>query len=160
MEALNRCIDVEGIVWEPSAGNHRIADVYKNRGNRVLTSDIATYNKDHDFILDFLNENVLASRFDWIITNPPYGAGNRVAVKYAELALQRADNVALLLTAKFDFGKTRTHLFRDNPRFHAKINLMDRLSFFHGKTGTEDHAWYVWTENANHEPVILYEQNQ
>jgi hypothetical protein len=64
-----------------------------------------------------------------------------------------------LLTAKFDFGNTRHHLFRDNPRFAAKISLTDRISWtLDGITGTEDHAWYVWTEAPRlpRAPVILY----
>jgi len=156
-EALLRRITVgKKSVWEPAAGNHKIADVLKQHRAIVTTSDIARYQRRHDFIFDFLSNYVDDEMFDWIITNPPYGAGNRQAVKFAEMALQRADNVALLLTAKFDFGKTRTHLFRDNKRFYAKINLMDRLSFFNGKTGTEDHAWYVWVEHPTR-PTIFYE---
>lgn len=60
--------------------------------------------------------------------------------------MKRCDGfVALLLTAKFDFGKTRADLFRDNPRFVAKIALVDRIQWFPGdKSGIEDHAWYVW----------------
>ena len=68
--------------------------------------------------------------------------------------------VALLLTAKFDFGKTRRHLFADNPRFIAKINLVDRIQWFEGATtGTEDHAWYVLGAKPliPSKPVILYE---
>ena len=95
---------------------------------------------------------------DWIITNPPYGKGNRDAVKYAELALKRADNVALLLTAKFDFGKTRQHLFKNNPRFLMKIALLDRIQWFEGgTTGTEDHAWYVWGKRNLNTPVMRWE---
>jgi hypothetical protein len=37
-------------------------------------------------------------------------------------------------------------LFRDNPRFCAKIALIDRVQWFPGeKSATEDHAWYVWS---------------
>ena len=66
--------------------------------------------------------------------------------------------MALLLTAKFDFGKTRRHLFRDNPRFAAKIALIDRIQWFPGDTsGTEDHAWYVWTADTGYEPRMFWE---
>ena len=146
--------------WEPAAGNHLIADVLSDRGANVFTSDIKTYDKEHNGILDFLNSqhryNCLKSA---IVTNPPYGKGNRDAVKFCELALQRADFVAMLLTAKFDFGKTRHHLFRDNTRFTAKINLVDRISWEgNGMTGTEDHAWYVWTPHGSpNGPIIYYE---
>ncbi|WIY54131.1 hypothetical protein O9Z70_06315 [Devosia sp. YIM 151766] len=147
-EVLLRHFPVAGLsVWEPAAGNHLMADVLRESGATVLTSDIVTYDRDHDFIWDFLgstNGNGVVPGA--VITNPPYGKGNRDAVRFAELALMRCDGmVALLLTAKFDFGKTRRHLFQDNSRFMAKIALLDRISWAgNGETGTEDHAWYVW----------------
>jgi hypothetical protein len=125
-----------------------MADVLRLAGGRVFASDTVQYDRPHDTIMDFLKEEMVCSRsfFGAIITNPPYGKGNRDAVRFAELALERCDGmVALLLTAKFDFGKTRRHLFQDNPRFMAKIALLDRISWAgNGETGTEDHAWYVW----------------
>ena len=163
-EALLRHFPVGGLtVWEPAAGNHMMADVLRAHGGDVLCSDIKTYDKRHDATIDFLQDRFSYKnpRHDAIITNPPYGKGNRDAVRWAELSLKRCSGlVALLLTAKFDFGKTRTHLFRDNPRFAAKIALMDRIQWFPGATtGTEDHAWYVW--RPAHEPpsppVLLYE---
>jgi hypothetical protein len=73
-----------------------------------------------------------------------------MAAKFARLALARCTGmVALLLTAKFDFGKTRADLFADNPRFAAKIALVDRIQWFAGPCeGTEYHAWYVWAPTA------------
>ncbi len=161
-EALLRHFPVAGLtVWEPAAGNHLMADVLKEAGGIVRTSDIVTYDREHDALFDFL---VLRRHHEpsiqAIITNPPYGKGNRDAVTFAEYALERcAGTVALLLTAKFDFGKTRTHLFRDNPRYTAKIALLDRISWAgNGETGTEDHAWYVWTAgNSMGNAVMLYE---
>jgi hypothetical protein len=150
-------------VWEPAAGNHLMADVIRETGAQVITSDIATYDRRHDANVDFL-----ADRFSYknpvhntIITNPPYGRGNRDAVKFARLALKRCDGwVALLLTAKFDFGKTRADLFADNHRFAFKIALVDRIQWFPGdSSGTEDHAWYVWRPSAVPQvaPTIFYE---
>lgn len=162
-EALLRHIDVVGkLVWEPAAGNHLMSDVLKEAGAKVFVTDIATYDREHDEEVDFLQKVYVrpCSRINAIITNPPYGRGNRDAVKFAELALERCDGiVALLLTAKFDFGKTRTHLFRDNPRFWAKISLVDRIQWFPGETsGTEDHAWYVWgPEGQTNTPKMLWE---
>jgi len=152
-EALLRHVGVEGKrVWEPAAGNHKIADVLRERGAEVITSDIVEYDRHHDAGCDFLAPRFkhLIPPHDDIITNPPYGKGNHDAVKFARLALERCDGfVALLLTAKFDFGKTRADLFRDNARFYAKIALVDRIQWFPGDTsGTEDHAWYVWGPRA------------
>ncbi|WP_108459175.1 hypothetical protein [Devosia naphthalenivorans] len=138
----------DDVVWEPAAGAHLMADVIRDYGAFVVTSDIEVYTKGHHFIWDFIDgpADQLLPQPHAIITNPPYGKQNRLAVRFAELALERCDGmVALLLTAKFDFGKTRRHLFQNNPRFMAKIALLDRISWAgNGETGTEDHAWYVW----------------
>lgn len=164
--ALLRRFPVQGYtVWEPAAGGHKMADVLKSSGALVWTSDIETYGRPHDETFDFLHGFVSPmlnpDHAQAIITNPPYGKGNRLAVRFCELALERCKgNVAMLLTAKFDFGKTRHHLFRDNNRFMAKINLVDRISWAgNGETGTEDHAWYAWGPRgmAKRDPVIFYE---
>jgi hypothetical protein len=162
-EALLRHFPVSGLlVWEPAAGNHLMADVLRESGAKVFTSDVARYDRDHDDKFDFLNGFHAGDRsfFDAIVTNPPYGKGNRDATKFAELALDRCSGmVALLLTAKWDFGKTRLHLTRDNPRFVAKIALVDRIQWFPGATtGTEDHAWFVWGHagRAKNAPAALY----
>ena len=165
-EALLRYYPVTGLdVWEPAAGNHKMADVLREAGALVITSDIATYSRQHtfpewDFYRGVPNVPLDVSIAANIITNPPYGKGNREAVRFCELALERSPGmVAMLLTAKFDFGKTRLHLFRDNTRFRAKINLVDRISWAgNGETGTEDHAWYVWGPETSQRrpPIILY----
>jgi hypothetical protein len=166
-EALLRHVNVEGkTVWEPAAGNHLMADVLREAGAIVCTSDIVIYDRPHDFMVDFFvpgAERLLRGQEGQqaIITNPPYGKGNRDAVRFAELALDRCNGlVALLLTAKFDFGKTRQHLFRDNPRFAAKIALVDRIQWFPGATtGTEDHCWLVWgpAAGAPYVPQMFWE---
>lgn len=161
--ALLRHINVAGRrVWEPAAGNHLLADVLREAGAVVKTSDVATYDRSHDAIFDFLNLRPHSEPLiDDIITNPPYGKGNRDAVQFARLALERCDGwVALLLTAKFDFGKTRVDLFANNDRFYAKIALVDRVQWFPGATsGTEDHAWFVWGPKfgADYEPRMFWE---
>lgn len=163
--ALLRRFPMRGYtVWEPAAGSHMMADVLRKEGATVWTSDIENYGRGHCETFDFLNGVVspmLTERPHAIVTNPPYGSGNRLAVRFCELALDRcAGNVAMLLTAKFDFGKTRHHLFRDNDRFLAKINLVDRISWAgNGETGTEDHAWYVWGPKGSGigGPRIFYE---
>ncbi|MCI5040722.1 hypothetical protein WG622_18015 [Cognatishimia sp. D5M38] len=153
-----------GKIWEPAAGNHALMEPFLSSGaNTVLASDIATYSKPHAFHFDFLSDDFPITEmgdFD-LITNPPYGHRNFVASKFAAKALQRCPGVvALLLTAKFDFGSTRSHLFRDNPKFRAKLALTDRISWEgNGETGTEDHAWYIWgpVGGRRRQPVVMYD---
>ncbi|QIW87621.1 S-adenosyl-L-methionine-dependent methyltransferase [Agrobacterium phage OLIVR4] len=160
--ALFRHIPVAGLyVWEPAAGNHKIADECRRYGARVYTSDIAVYDREHDFVIDFFMMNDPTLGFDMIFTNPPYGAQNRTAARFARHALELCDGwVILVLTAKFDSGSSRHDLFRDNPRWHAKIVLTDRISWEgNGKTGTEDHAIFAWRPKWAEvkQPVLIYE---
>lgn len=158
-EALLRHFPVNGrVVWEPAAGHHHIAAVLTGHGAEVVTSDIMTYSRPHTMLFDFLKDQTQPSTLD-IVTNPPFGPGNRQAAAFARRALElSAETVALLLTAKFDFGKTRRDLFADNNRFTAKIALLDRVQWFKGdQGGTEDHAWYVWTrKRPTARPALLY----
>lgn len=154
-------------IWEPAAGNHAMVKPFYNAGAKtVITSDICKYNFPHTVMFDFLGNgeyDFLPNEFN-IASNPPYGIQNRLAVKFAEKALARCDGfVALLLTAKFDFGVTRKHLFQDNNRFLAKVALLDRISWEgNGETGTEDHAWYIWGPRGYKvsSAAVLYEQKQ
>jgi predicted RNA methylase len=148
-------------VWEPAAGNHAMVDVLRAHGARVFASDIETYSRRHHRIFDFLSEERTPRQFDAVVTNPPFGPSNRLAVRFIERALDRCDGlVAMLLTAKFDSGSTRYHLFRDNPRFLAKIVLTDRIQWFEGEYGgTEDHCWMIWgpAPGVGGMPSIYYE---
>ena len=154
---------------EPTAGNHKIADVLRKEGARVLTTDIATYSRRHNFICNYLEDDPVFDliEVDGVIGNPPYGPGNRTALKFVEKALERCDGwVVMLLTAKFDSGLTRQHVLGNCPRFYGKVVLLDRIQWFPGKTtGTEDHAWFIWTprtrgENrGKHLKRLYYEVN-
>ena len=141
-----------------------VAPLMQNGAREVTTSDIATYTKDHTAIYDFLSDQehaFIKGDYD-LFTNPPYGHGNKLAVKFAKKALARCNGyVALLLTAKFDFGSTRTDLFRDNSRFAGKVALLDRVSWMgNDEQGTEDHAWYIWEPTGEaYEPKMVYERN-
>ncbi|MCB1516105.1 MAG: hypothetical protein KDJ19_00600 [Hyphomicrobiaceae bacterium] len=150
VDALVRAVpdfgDAGARIWDPAAGNHAILDLFRARGQVTLASDIETYDREHDFEADFLWPSPKSGGLWSVVTNPPYGKSNRLAVAFVERALLVCPNwVAMLLTAKFDFGKTRTHLLRDEPRFFGKVALLDRISWVgNGQTGTEDHAWFVW----------------
>lgn len=148
--------------WEPSAGNHLIVDTLREMGAaQVIASDIALYDHPHH-IWNFFTTECIPDGID-IFTNPPYGKQNHVAAQYARHALQVCPNgyVVLLLTMKFDSGSTRVDLIRDNPRFAAKITLVDRLCLIPGTNasgGTEDHAWFIWRPiNAPRaKPIMLW----
>lgn len=159
-------LQVAGLrVLEPAAGNHQMADVLAFNGADVFTADIETYSRRHDLApFDFIQDGhaLAAMRFDAVIGNPPYGPANRLATAFVRQALAMCDGiVAMLLTAKWDFGSTRFDLTRDNRRFRCKINVCDRIRWFDGEgteDGTEDHAWFVWGPRGenNSAPSIFF----
>lgn len=161
--ALIRRFPVDGkFIWEPAAGNHAIADVLRLAGATVLTSDIATYDREHDLLRDFLEDEIDSRGLDGIITNPPYGWHNQTAEKFIKRALGLVPLVAMLLPVKFDSGKTRLPLMAGNASFLGKIVLVDRIQLVPGTTvdGTEDHAWFIWDQLGRWDggnPILMYE---
>ncbi len=134
-------------IWEPAAGEGKMAKVLTDAGYTVITSDITEGG-------DFLDNKTHTVPFnEAIITNPPYS----LAREFIECSLQRAGFVAMLLRADYDHAKTRQHLFLDT-RFAKKIILTKRIRWFEGTTGgpSFNHQWLIWDVEHKGPPVIAY----
>jgi len=123
-EALLEHVSVSGLrVWEIAAGAGDMAEVLKAAGAHVLCSDIAEYGYPVDALFDFTSADVppQLQDFDAMITNPPGGNGNRLAVKFIEVGLARIPRggfLALLLPTDFDSaarGDTSSTTARTSP---------------------------------------------
>jgi hypothetical protein len=157
--ALVEHVHLEGLrIWEPAAGSGHLARGLETVGARVFASDIDRHPR-----FDFLTPGLPAGlrQFDGIVTNPPWGAGNRLAVAFIEAGLQRIAScggfLALLLPTDFDSARTRLHLFHD-PRFVARISLTSRPVWFERADGErpapkENCAWFVWQRQVLRAPA-------
>lgn len=184
LERLRSTLHQTSVVWEPAAGNHKMVKEIKRYfsiefeglGPYVAASDIVEYDLPHQFLFDFTSAEPSIAVIDHflhipgpvshLITNPPYGHSNALAALFARRALDLLPEawIALLLPVKFDSASGRKDLFRDCPRFHGKITLLDRLKFFEGEfDGTEDHAWFVWKPESSvaeiNIPVLTWAEN-
>jgi hypothetical protein len=176
VEALAEYLELTGkVVWECAAGTGKMAKALEDAGAaRVYCTDIVPRDYPLDALFDFTTEgNPLTlplTVIDLIATNPAYGQGNRLAVKFVEAGLRRiADRgtLALLLPADFDSAKTRSHLFRDNPYFAGKVALTRRIVWFERHDGAkeapkENHAWFIWSRpvfKTRQMPVMMYAPN-
>jgi hypothetical protein len=163
VRALAEHVYLDGLrIWEPAAGAGRLAGALKSLDANVFQSDIDPHpNLDAQF--DFLNFGLLPlglCRFDGIVTNPPWGVGNRLAVAFVEKGLRwilaYGGFLALLLPTDFDSARTRLHLFQDQ-QFIARISLVSRPVWFERTDGVkaapkENCAWYVWARQVLRAP--------
>jgi hypothetical protein len=88
-----------------------------------------------------------------ILTNPPYGAQGRMAVRFIEHALELTKptrgKVIMLLRADFDSAPGRVRLFRDHPAFDRRGVLLHRVRWTNvkqtdGKGPSTNHTWFCW----------------
>jgi hypothetical protein len=168
-EALLDHLDVAGLkIWEMAAGAGDMAKVLKGAGAWVFCSDIADYGFPLDALFDFTSADMPPLLdFDAMITNPPAGLRNHLAVKFIEVGLTRIPRggfLALLLPVDFDSGVTRRPFFCDCPYFTGKIVLTRRIVWFERTDGEreapkENYAWFVWSRPVlRHRPppITLY----
>jgi hypothetical protein len=139
-------------VVDPAFGNLAILRVLNEYKYTTAGSDLA---KGYNF---------LADRFRWrncdIVTNPPFGPGGRTAVDFIARALDVTSlwdgKIAMLLPVDFDSGSTRYRLFGNCPVFAGKIVLTNRIRWFNGKSGSTNHAWFVWDRTHQGLPWLRY----
>ena len=138
-------------LWDPAAGAGNMVRTLRAEGFTVTgtTTDFFT--------------TLVPTGVDAICCNPPFGFNGRLAVRFIEHAITTSvPIVAMLLRVDFDSGKTRTHLFRDNPYWAHKIVLLDRIVWFEREGGaepSENHAWYVFDKRHHGPPTIAYAGN-
>jgi hypothetical protein len=155
VRALAEFVVLEGrTIWECAAGDGAMVRALEAQGARVYASDIEPRPELAE-TFDFLAPGLPAGlgRVDGIITNPPWGSGNRLAVEFVKAGLARITAhggfLALLLPADFDSAVTRLALFQ-HPYFLARIALTDRPAWFARPDGRrpqpkENCVWHVWS---------------
>lgn len=137
-------------IWEPACGDGAISEVLKEKGHKVLSTDLI----DRGYIsgkggMDFLKTSINPGYSFDIVTNPPY----KLAEQFIDHAHHLgAGKVAMLLRLAFLEGVgRRDRLFASRPP--ARVWVMSkRPTLWHGadpagrKTtgGATAYAWFVW----------------
>jgi hypothetical protein len=151
VHALLRHLPRPQCAWDPC---DRGAGLLVNTLHGAGVSAIGT---GHDFLQ---TNEIPIEEVDTIICNPPYGENRRgeLAVAFIEHALElKVPRVAMLLRVDFDSAITRQHLFRHEPRFALKLVLLNRIKWFDGpSTPSDNHAWFIWTQDNEDLPTIRY----
>jgi hypothetical protein len=141
-------------IFDPACGGNHIVEAAES-------VSIVAHGSDLDDGHDFLEDATVRRN---IVTNPPYGTGGKLALRFIEHALnvtKRASGiVAMLLPIDFDSASTRRHVFQNCRVFSRKLILTKRIRWANlpqKKNGPQkNHAWFVWDHTNVAPPVLIY----
>ena len=147
-------------IWECASGENHLADVFKEFGFNVRTSDIVKRTPKTEE-LDFLSYNEKWNGH--IITNPPYSKAKEFVEKALEL-VPDGNKVCMFLKVQFLEGKARKKLFEKNPPRRIWVSSSRLLCAKNGdfekmKAGGGSavaYAWFVWEKGYNGETVVKW----
>ena len=111
IEKLGELFDLRGkIALEPAAGSGVFLRASKKSGLDWVTNELYpefAQGYEADFSLDFAKDDLgPLGRFDFVITNPPFGHCSHTARKFVKRALEISDVVAMLLPRSCRRGTT------------------------------------------------------
>ncbi len=149
-------------VLEPAAGNGAITEILEDKFSyfKINSYDITPQNHFVN-IGDFYKED---RKFDYIITNPPYGKEADKFVMQAKKVCRK--KFAFLLRTNFLSGETRlnsgiykglknVYIFSRMPDFRSEIRGDGKY-----KTAMNVYAWMVWEIGYKGKPQINWISNQ
>lgn len=136
-------------IWEPACGEGHMAEVLKDHGYKVFSTDLIDRGYGQGGI-DFLAFGEDIEKWDGdIITNPPY--------KYAKEFVEKSLNlvapgrkVAMFLKIQFLEGKGRRALFEKYPPQTVYVSSSRLKCAMNGdfekyaKSNAICYAWFVW----------------
>ena len=139
--ALMRFLKLEPcLILEPACGDGAMAEVLKQYGHDVVSSDIRHTGYGNGGI-DFLETS---ADYDAVITNPPFN----VSEEFIRHALTQAGTVAMVLKSQYWHAKKRSMLFKEFPPAYV-LPLTWRPDFMGGERGgapTMEVHWTVWVD--------------
>ena len=156
-------------VWEPAAGRGDMARVLMNHDLEVVASDVDMSEFDVEGCAawkhDFLRDDPLFLVPPMVITNPPYGGGDRhMSEKFVHRALgfEEVRVVAMLLRSEFKSAGRRRDLF-EHDSFAYEIVLTSRPRWdwwFRDKPKNaprHNFSWFVWMKDWDTPPTMYFE---
>lgn len=153
----------ESLCWEPACGGGHMAFGLLDTFGGVMISDIYDHGVPHEAagplkadwsIGDFLDPTAplaaLDGCADWIVTNPPFVAGEAFIDRALAMATR---GVAMLLRLQFRESVGRQRLFGGHPDWVGMATFADRVPMQKGswnpdlRTATA-YAWFIWMKPA------------
>lgn len=151
-------LDKNDPIWECSSGENHLADVFREHGYRVRTSDIVKRTETTEQ-LDFLSEGVT----EWdgnIVTNPPYKYAGEF-VKKALGIIPSGKKCIMFLKLQFMEGKQRRKLFEKYPPKTVWVSSSRLACAKNGEFSAHSgsavaYAWFVWEKGYGGETKLKW----
>lgn len=154
--ALLRYLEIPkgSTIWEPACGDGRMAEVMKELGYDVISSDLNDMGYGTTGV-DYINSELVEC--DWIITNPPF----KVSGEFIKTSINHGKPFALLVKSQYWHAQCKAVLFNEfKPKY--VLPLTWRPDFLFGKKGgapTMECLWVVWdTKPTEHTEYALLEK--
>ena len=147
-------------IWECASGENHLADVFKQYGFSVKTSDIVKRTPSTE-VIDFLTYD--GKWKGHIITNPPYNKAKEFVEKAIEL-VNDGDKVCMFLKVQFLEGKARKKLFETYPPKRIWVSSSRLLCAKNGKFeemragggSAVAYAWFVWEKGYKGDTIVKW----
>lgn len=144
-------------IWECAAGEDYLANVFREHGYEVRSSDIVKRLPTTE-IYDFMQQDG-----EWdgsIVTNPPYN----IASKFVEKTLQTATKgnyVCMFLKIQFLEGKERKNLFKRYPPKYVCVTSSRMSCAMNGDfekypSSAVAYAWFIWEKGYQGDTVLKW----
>jgi hypothetical protein len=146
--ALCEVENIPPVVWEACSGSGAIARVLRQRGIKVIESDLNPRNNQQR--LDFLKTGTKLASAQ--VTNPPY---KHASDWISHSHFLRLDYLALLLKADFLGAVERVQLVKTVGYPTRVWGLSKRPDFKNQGRPTMNCAWYVWDRWHNNDGAVL-----
>jgi hypothetical protein len=141
---------------EPACNVGYMSKVLSETFKIVTSSDIFDYG--YGKVEDFLKRNENQSRFDWVITNPPFNK----AKEFIEKSLLITDiGVAILARTTFLESINRYEtLFKKNPPTYF-AQFVERVPMVKGRLDKKastatGYAWFVWVKSYSEKSQLIW----
>lgn len=147
-------------VWEPAAGEGHMAKVLADHFQRVIVSDVFSYDYvlDHGDHYDFLDTEApwFPAAADWVITNPPFSVGDEMTLRALHWA--RVGVAMFHRLQWWEGGERHDSLFAKHPPtlmaiFAGRVNIVPGRLDPNGSSARA-YAWTVWVKDAPRLPPI------
>lgn len=129
---------------EPACGRGHMSKVLKEYFGTVHSSDIFDYG--YGGVDDFTSSSIPSASYDWVITNPPFKAGEEFVMR--SLAIARKGVAVLVRTVFIESVGRYERLFNAIPPY-AFAQFVERVPMVKGRLDKKastatGYGWVIW----------------